>query len=226
MCLRPRCRPVLDRLAMKLYGSSNNKSFNTLKLRFALAEIGAAYDFVPVDLGKGESRTSEFLRINPHGKVPVLVDGDFALPESGAILWYLGEKYPDAQLLPRADGTAATLQARAQILRFSDLAATAFYPAYSEWWNATNSDDPAKRNPAVADAALGKLTRALGVLEKTLATGDHLVGPFSLADIANASIIFSLKRRLPSDPLAAHERVRAWYQRVTARSAWQTVAAE
>ena len=211
---------------MKLYGSSNNKSFNTLKLRFALAEIGAAYELVPVDLAKGEARTPDFLRLNPHGKVPVLVDGDFALAESGAILWYLGETYPDAKLLPRADGTAAALQARAQILRFSDIASTAFYPAYSEWWNATSSDDPGKRNPAVADAALGKVTRALGVLEKALAAGDHLVGSFSLADVANASILFSLERRLPSDLLAGHERVRAWYARVTARAAWQTVAAE
>ena len=70
------------------------------------------------------------------------------------------------------------------------------------------------------------MTRALGVLEKTLAAGEHLVGAFSLADIANASILFSLKRRLPSDPLAAYERVRAWYQRVTARPAWQLVTAD
>ena len=210
---------------MKLYGSSNNKSFNTLKLRFALAEIGAPYDFVPVDLAKGESRTADFLRINPHGKVPVLVDGDFALPESGAILWYLGEKYADAKLLPRFDGSVGALQSRAQILRFCDLAATALYPAYSDWWNASNSDDPAKRNPAVADAALGKVARALGVLEKTLASGDHLVGAFSLADISNVSIIFSLKRRLPTDPIAGHERVRAWYERVTARPTWTTVSA-
>ena len=213
-------------MAIKLYGSANNKSFNTLKLRFALTEIGAAFELVPVDLGKGESRTPDFIRINPHGKVPVLVDGDFALPESDAILWYLGEKFPDAGLLPRLDGSAAALQARAQILRFLAIASTAFYPAYSDWWNATNSDDPGKRNPAAADAALAKVTRALGVLEKALAAGEYLVGPFSLADIANASIIFSLKRRLPNDPLAAHERVRAWYQRVTARPAWQTVTAD
>jgi glutathione S-transferase len=211
---------------MKLYGNVNTKSFNTLKIRFALAEIGAAYEFVPVDLAKGESRTADFMRINPHGKVPVLVDDDFALPESDAILWYLGEKYPDAKLLPRFDGSPATLQARAQILRFCDLASTAFYPASSEWWNASSSDDPGKRNPAVAEAALGKVTRALGVLEKTLATGEHLVGAFSLADVANASILFSLKRRLTSDPIAGHERVRAWYERVTARPAWRTSTAE
>jgi glutathione S-transferase len=211
-------------MAIKLHGSANSKSFNTLKLRFALTEIGAAFEFVPVDLGKGESRTPEFIRINPHGKVPVLVDGDFALPESDAILWYLGEKYPDAKLLPVSDGSAAALQARAQILRFLDIASTSFYPAYSDWWNASHSDDPAKRNPATAEAALAKVTRALGVLEKTLASGEYLVGGFSLADVACASILFSLKRRLPNDPIGGHERVRAWYQRVTARPAWQAVA--
>jgi glutathione S-transferase len=210
---------------LKLFGNVNTKSFNTLKIRFALAEIGAGHEFVPVDLAKGESRKPEFLRINPHGKVPVLVDGDFALPESDAILWYLGEKFPDAKLLPRLGGDD-TLQARAQILRFLGIASTAMYPAYSEWWNATNSDDPAKRNPAAADAALAKVTRALGVLEKTLASGEHLVGVFSLADIANASIIFSLKRRLPADPLDAFERTRAWYERVTARAAWRAVTAD
>src|SRR5690348_8296570 len=115
---------------IELFGSANTKSFNTLKIRFALAEIGVAYQFRPVDLAKGESRTAEFLRINPHGKVPVLLDDDFALPESDAILWYLGEKYPDAKLLPPLDGAAGSLQARAQILRFLDIASTAVYPAY------------------------------------------------------------------------------------------------
>ena len=89
---------------MKLYGSANDKSFNTLKIRFALAEIGAPYELVSVDLAKGESRSADFKRLNPHGKVPVLLDGDFALPESDAILWYLGEKHQDANLLPRLDG--------------------------------------------------------------------------------------------------------------------------
>src|ERR1051325_1973422 len=117
---------------IKLHGSSNDKSFNTLKLRFALAELGLEYEFVPVDLAKGESRTPDFLRINPHGKVPVLVDGEFALPESNAILWYLGETDPRAKLLPKLDGSAGTTRTRAQILRFCDIASTALYPAEAE----------------------------------------------------------------------------------------------
>src|SRR4051812_17698276 len=211
---------------MKLYGNTNNKSFNTLKIRFALAELGAAYDFAPVDLAKGESRAPEFLAINPHGKVPVLVDGDFALPESDAILWYLAEKDSEARLLPRLDHGVVTLRARAKILQFCALASTTFYPASTEWFVATKSDDPGKRSPAAAEAALARVTRALGVLEKTLASGEHLVGDFSLADVTNVSILFALKRRLPSDPLVGHERVRSWYDRVTARPAWKTVAGD
>jgi len=211
---------------MKLYGNTNTKSFNTLKIRFALAELGVAYEFVPVDLSKGESHTPDFKKINPHAKVPVLVDDDFALPESDAILWYLAEKDPAAKLLPRFDGNAATTQARAQILRFCDLASTAFYPASTEWWTATNSDDPAKRNPTAADTALVKVKRGLDVLEKALATGEYLVGDFSLADVTNVSILFALKRRLGMDPMMGHEKVKGWYERVTARPAWESVSAE
>ena len=83
---------------MKLYGHVNNKSSSTLKIRAALAEAGVPFDLVPVDLDKGEQKTPAFLTINPHGKIPVLVDGDFALPESNAILWYLADAYPAAKL--------------------------------------------------------------------------------------------------------------------------------
>ena len=51
--------------------------------------------------------------MNPHGKIPVLLDGDFALPESDAILWYLGEKFPEAKLLRPARRRRAAAGARA-----------------------------------------------------------------------------------------------------------------
>jgi glutathione S-transferase len=209
--------------SLKLFGSTNPRSFNTLKIRCALAEIGADYEFVPVDVAKGAGRAPEFLRMNAHGKIPVLLDGDFALPESDAILWYLGEKFPDAKLLPLADGSDAALQARAQVIRFCDIASTAFYPAYSDWWNATNATPP---NALAADSALVKVNRALGVLESVLAGGEYLVGAFSLADISMASILFALKRRLPLDPLSEFQSVKAWYARVGARPSWQHVTAD
>jgi glutathione S-transferase len=206
---------------MKLYGSSNNKSFNTLKLRVALAEAGASYELVPVDLEKGEQKRPDFLRVNPHGKVPVLVDGDFALPESDAILWYIGEKYPDAKLLPPPDAGEPSRQARARVLQWCDFASTTLYYAYSQYWNYALGAE-ADRHPALAEAALAKIARGVGVMETVLAARPWLAGQtYSLADLSNASIVFALKRRLPKDPLVDVPHVRAWYERVTAREAWK-----
>ena len=217
---------VLDGAAMKLYGSTNNKSFNTLKIRFALAEIGAPYEFVP-----GRSRQGRVAHARLHAPQPARQGAGAGGRRLRAARVGRDPLVPGREVSRREPAAPAgrrrrRLQARAQILRFLGIASTAFYPAYSDWWNATNSDDPAKRSPDAADSALVKVKRALDVLEKTLASGEHLVGGFSLADVANVSILFSLKRRLQIDPIAGHERVRAWYQRVTARPTWQSVASD
>ena len=210
---------------MKLYGSSNDKSFNSLKLRLVLAEVGVAYEYIPVDLGKKQQFEPQFLELNPHAKIPVLVDGDFALAESDAILWYLGEKYPDAKLLPTGDETDATRQARARILQWCAFASTTLYPASAEYWNHALGDE-SKRNPAGAEAALGKVARAVGVMETVLATREWIAGGrVSLADLSNAAVISALKRRLPTDPLASSARAAAWYERVTARKSWKSATA-
>jgi glutathione S-transferase len=211
---------------VKLYGSTNKKSFNTLKIRAALAEVGAGYDFVPVDLDKGDNKTPAFLALNPHGKVPVLTDGDFALPESNAILGYLADGHPDSGLAPRLDGSRAALEARARIAQFLDFAQTTLYAAYAEWWNHALGDAET-RAPATAEAALGRIRRGLGVMETALATRDHIAAPaFSVADLSNASMVFALKRRLPSDLLAPYPRVRAWYERVLARPSFAGAVAD
>jgi len=210
---------------VKLYGSTNKRSFNTLKLRAALAEAGVAYDFVPVDLDKDENKTAAYLAVNPHGKVPALLDGDFALPESNAILWYLADGHPKSGLAPAPDGTIATLRARARIAQWLDFAQTTLYAAYAEWWNAALGDEPTRRSD-VAEAALGKLRRGLGVMETVLATRDYIATPtFSVADLSNASMVFALMRRLPDEPLAKFPRVRAWYDRVAARPSFAAAIA-
>jgi glutathione S-transferase len=187
---------------VKLYGSTNRKSFNTLKIRAALAEAGVAYDFVPIDVDKDENKTPEFLALNPHGKVPTLLDGDFSLPESNAILWYVSDSNPASGLAPPLDGTRATLQARARIAQWLDFAQTTLYAAYAEWWNHALGEAET-RNPAVAEKALGKLHRGLAVMETVLGTRAHIATPaFTVADLSNASMVFALARRLPDAPLA------------------------
>jgi glutathione S-transferase len=72
----------------------------SIRARWTLQELGVPFDSVPVNIPAGAHRLPEFLRINPAGKVPVLVDGDLVLTESVAIPVYLAEKYPEKRLLP------------------------------------------------------------------------------------------------------------------------------
>jgi len=206
---------------MKLYGHTNKRSFNTLKIRLALAEAAADYEYAAVDLDAGDNKRPEFLRVNPHGKIPVLVDGDFALPESNAILWYVGEKLAPAGLLPAADGGAAAMQGRARTLQWIEFASS-MYSYYTDYWNYALGDEE-QRKPALAEAALGRMARSVGVLETVLATREWVAGgAYSLGDAANVSILYALKRKLPADPTAAAPHVHAWYQRATARPSWKS----
>ena len=75
---------------LKLYGGVRTRAFI---VQWYLEELGVPYEFVLLDLEAGEHRQPEFLAINPMGKVPAIVDGEFPLWESGAILLYIAEKY-------------------------------------------------------------------------------------------------------------------------------------
>ena len=100
---------------MKLYGFGPTRSLRTL---WPLHELGAEFEFVPVNLLAGEQRRADFLRLNPAGKIPVLVDGDLILTESAAIVMYLAEKYRAKGLIP------AELKERAQVYRWAMFAVT------------------------------------------------------------------------------------------------------
>jgi glutathione S-transferase len=200
---------------IKLYGHLNRLSPNTLKLRVALAEAGAEYEYVPVDLGKREQHRPEFLALNPHGKVPVLVEDDFVLPESDAILWYVAERFPEAKLL------GASARARARACEWCAFTATALYPAYYDVYFHTQGGAPERRIPGVAESGQLVFDRALGVLDRVLAERPFLADAFSIADIAAASVLRVARDRVRYDG-AAHAAVEAWFARVIDRRAWQS----
>ena len=82
---------------MKLYEYGPSRS---IRVRWVMEELGIPIESVTVNLGKGEHRSPEFLKINPAGKLPVLVDGELVLTESAAIVVHLAEKYPEKRLIP------------------------------------------------------------------------------------------------------------------------------
>src|SRR5262245_55305721 len=83
---------------MKLY--YNPKSRAAIA-KWMLDECGADYEIVPIDFTKREHKTPEFLKINPAGKLPALVDDEVKIFENAAICLYLGDKFPEAKLAPQ-----------------------------------------------------------------------------------------------------------------------------
>jgi glutathione S-transferase len=91
---------------MKFYEFAPTRS---IRVRWTLQELGVPFEPICVNLAAGEHRKPEFLRINPAGKIPVLVDGELVLTESVAIVLYLAQKYRDRGLLPEEPQQLAEL---------------------------------------------------------------------------------------------------------------------
>jgi glutathione S-transferase len=82
---------------IKLYYYPGNAS---LIVHVLLEELGAPFELVPVDRGAAAHKSAEYLKLNPNGLIPVLVDGDLVLYETAAICLHLVDRYGDAQLAP------------------------------------------------------------------------------------------------------------------------------
>ena len=183
-------------------------SGNGYKVRLLLAQLGQAYDWTNVDIDKGETRTPDFLKRNPNGRIPTLLldDGTY-LPESNAILWYLAE---GSRFVP------ATQVGRAQVLQWM------FFEQYShEPYVATPryicrhfpADHPRR---AELPGRLEKGHAALKVMEGHLATRQFFVNErYGIADIA----LYAYTHVAPDGglELTAYPNVREWMARVTAQ---------
>jgi glutathione S-transferase len=84
-------------MGIKLYGGARSRASIP---QWYLEELGLPYEFVLLDMQAGEHLKPDYLAINPMGKVPALVDGDFKVWESGAILQYLADKYTSDAATP------------------------------------------------------------------------------------------------------------------------------
>jgi len=189
---------------VKLYNVAY--SGNSYKVRLLLAQLGIPCTIVEVDILKGESRTPEFLKINPNGRTPVLDDNGFVLAESNAILAYLarGIKFlPDDK--------------RRWALAFQWM----FFEQYShEPYIATSRfllqhrTDTPERAAALAARHDGGLA-ALKVMEQHLTANEFFVGDYTIADIA--LFAYTHVSHEGGFPLDDFPKVRAWLKRVKAQ---------
>jgi glutathione S-transferase len=185
---------------MKLYYNPQSRA---VIAKWMLDECGADYEIVHIDFEKRQHKAPEFLKINPAGKLPALVDGDCRIFENVAICMYLGDKFPEAHLAP---GIGAPERGRYLSLM-----------VYST----------SQLEPAMGDVVLGMQTppqrgwtdleAAKDVIERELAAGPYLFGDwFTAADVMIGSM-FIWKRLLGGPP--ERPKLEAYVDRLLTRAA-------
>src|SRR5262249_20108348 len=148
-------------------------------------EIGAPYDIVRLDLSAGDNKRPAYLKINPNGTVPALVDGDLALFESAAICQYLADKFPENRLAPPV-GTPA----RGLYYQWNHYAMSALEPPIVTIFLHTIRRPEAERIPQLVAEARAQLAPVLDVLERALAARPFILGEdFGVADVMIGSTL-------------------------------------
>jgi glutathione S-transferase len=185
---------------MKLYYNPRSRAVIS---KWMLDECGAEYEIVPIDFEKREHKTPEFLKINPAGKLPALVDGHSKIFEGAAICLYLGDKFPEANLAPETGAPERGRYLSLMVYSTSQL------------------------EPAMGDAMLGGQTSpqrgwtdfetARNVIEGELSDGPYLFGKwFTAADVMIGSL-FIWRRMLGGQP--DRPKLEAYVDRLLARPA-------
>lgn len=200
-------------MTIRFYSWPQSSGFG---VHWALEELGLSYEYVRLDSAKSEHRSSEYLAINPNGKVPALVDGEERYFESLAIVLHLAERYGVAKGLWPAGG----LQ-RAEALSWTTWSTTELMPFLLQYiyhgLDAPMSFDPPDRSKAAAEYSLANSRGHLDMLENRLRDRKFVMGAFSLADIPIAAWLgFAVALGLP---LGERPAVRAWLDRCGGRPA-------
>lgn len=190
-----------------------------LASHLALEEAGAAYEAVRIDFSKSEQRGPDYLRINPKGRVPALATDRGILTETPAILLYIAQTHPKANLAPLDDPFAlGRIQAVNSYLCSTVHVAHAHNPRGYRW-----ADDP---------AAIAEMKRKVpqNVAECfTLIETEMFAGPFVMGDTFTIAdpYLFTIATWLESDGVdpARFPKVLAHRNRMAERPAFQKVVA-
>lgn len=191
------------------------------KVRVALAEKGIDYDQVPV-MPMGQPK--EYYEISPLGKIPCYVEGDFALPDSSAIIAYLEKKQPQPALYPE------DAQAFGRALWYEEYADSKLAENVGGvFFNRVVKAKMMKQEPdqAQVDASLAALPTFYDYLEKEIGDREVLAGShFSVADVAVGSQFVNLAHAGEAPDPARWPKLAAYVERVHARPSFKAAIEE
>ncbi len=196
---------------IKLYGSSMSRAGRSL---WALEETGVKFEQVIV----GETRTPEYLKINPNGHVPALDDNGTIIWESMAINLYLAEKYGKAPLWP------STVEGHGACYQWSLWAMTEIETPMINIFLHRLMLPAEQRDEKVALAGIETLKAPFKVIDDQLRKSEYLLGKeFTIADL-NVASVMSITQYLQLD-LSAIPTAQKWLQKCVERPANQRVRA-
>ena len=191
---------------LRIYGAAKSRALRTL---WMAGELGLSYDHKDYLPRAPETRTPEFLALNPNARVPVIDDDGFVLSESMAINFYLAKKHKSALYPSDPKSEALAMQWSLWETDRLDRQIVNYVRHSSEL-------PAAERKPDVADAAWKEVVQSLDVLEAALKKNTWLAGPeFSIGDLNVASALY---RALFLD-LGKWPAVKAWLNRCWDRPA-------
>ncbi|KAI4363901.1 hypothetical protein MLD38_020064 [Melastoma candidum] len=188
-------------MAAKVYASPKH-------VLICLVEKSIEFETVQVDLLKGKNRSTEFLKLQPFGELPVVQDGDFTLFESRAIIRYYAEKYKHqgTELLGK------NIEERGLIVQWIEVI---FHPLLGLPQN----------EKAIAESE-AKLIKVLDVYEERLSRSRYLAGEeFSLADLSHIPFTHLLVTKVGKEQLIRERKhVSAWWDAISSRPSWRKVS--
>jgi len=186
---------------------------NGRKISIMLEECGLAYKVHAVDLTRGEQFRPEFVRLNPNGKIPVIIDSEgpdskpITLMESGAILVYLAAK--TGRFLP--EGTSGKYKA----LEWLMFQMGSVGPMFGQLHVFLKLAEPV---PYALERYTNEKNRLYGVLDRRLGEGAFLAGEeYSIADIATYPWV--ARHTLHKADWAQFPNVKRWFDAIGARAA-------
>jgi len=197
---------------VRILGRAN--SINVQKVMWMISELGLDVERIDIGMQHGGNDTPEYLAKNPNGRVPTLEDDDLVLWESQAIVRYLAEKYGAPTWWPDS------IAARAHAGKWMDWYIGHLHPPMTTiFWNVVRHP-PEKRDAEAAVAATAEAGKMWAILDADLAGKDFVGGGTpSVGDIP-VGCAFHRWRAMDFDK-PSFTNVDAWYQRLSARPAYQ-----
>ena len=184
---------------------------NGMRARIALEECGLAYAWHPIALDKGEHKTAQFLAMNPHGQIPVMIDRDgpggkpITLAQSTAILLYCAEK--SGKFMPK-DPAARALTMQALMSASTDIT-----PYFGAWSGISKLKDSQAATQMLKDRVRGMFKVWNDALAKTkYAAGDEV----TVADLSLYAGYWRSKGAIP-DAVEGFPNLARWGEAMAAR---------